>query len=119
MQKLPSNKSNRHAGGRGNHAPTAFASIVYHIVSEIPDGETRTYKQIATAAGRPRAFRAVGNILNKNTDPTVPCHRVVRSDGKSGGYAFGENKKSALLKDEATGKPTLIKRKKIFKGPRT
>ena len=93
---------------------TPFAQLVYRVVANIPDGETRTYKQVAAAAGRPRAFRAVGNILNKNTDPSVPCHRVVRSDGKPGGFAFGERKKFALLHDEAMGKKTLPQRKKMF-----
>jgi len=59
-----------------------------------------TYKMVAEMAGSPKAFRAVGNILNKNRDPKIPCHRVVRSDGKIGGYNQGENKKVFLLKKE-------------------
>jgi AraC family transcriptional regulator of adaptative response/methylated-DNA-[protein]-cysteine methyltransferase len=59
-----------------------------------------TYKQVAVRAGRPKAYRAVGNILNKNRDPGVPCHRVIRSDGSVGGYAWGTKKKRALLKRE-------------------
>jgi O6-methylguanine-DNA--protein-cysteine methyltransferase len=47
-----------------------------------------------------KAYRAVGNILNKNYDPKIPCHRVVRSDGKTGGYNRGDKKKIELLKKE-------------------
>jgi len=59
-----------------------------------------TYKQVAESAGKPRAYRAVGNILNKNTNPKIPCHRVVRSDGKIGGYNRGAEIKESLLKKE-------------------
>lgn len=51
-------------------------------------------------AGSPRAFRAVGNILNKNRNPKIPCHRVIKSDGKVGGYNQGSAKKVKLLKKE-------------------
>ncbi|HWA64450.1 MAG TPA: MGMT family protein, partial [Candidatus Paceibacterota bacterium] len=57
--------------------------------------------QVAAAIGRPRAARAVGNALNKNPfAPEVPCHRVIRSDGSTGGFAFGRKKKIQLLKKE-------------------
>jgi O-6-methylguanine DNA methyltransferase len=79
---------------------TPFAEQIYQIVKQIPKGETRTYKEVAEATGRPNAFRAVGNILNKNRDKEVPCHRVVRSDGKSGGYAWGAEKKVRILRKE-------------------
>lgn len=79
---------------------TLFAQHVYDIVRKIPKGKTLTYKQVAIAAGRPNACRAVGNILNKNRDKRVPCHRVVRSDGQTGGYAWGANKKRTRLKEE-------------------
>lgn len=60
-----------------------------------------TYTAVAIAAGRPKASRAVGNILNKNPfAPKVPCHRVIRSDGSIGGFAHGAEKKKALLKAE-------------------
>jgi len=71
-----------------------FAQEVYKVVSRIPWGETMTYAEVARAAGRPRAYRAVGNILNKNADPNVPCHRVICSDGSSGGYNRGVEKKN-------------------------
>lgn len=82
---------------------TPFAQTVYAVVRGIPKGKTLTYKEVATRAGRPRAFRAVGNILNKNRDPKVPCHRVIRSDGKVGGYAWGTKKKAARLWAEKRG----------------
>lgn len=82
---------------------TSFAQTVYAVVRGIPKGKTLTYKEVATRAGRPRAYRAVGNILNKNRDPKVPCHRVIRSDGKVGGYAWGTKKKAARLRVEKRG----------------
>ena len=66
-----------------------FSKKVYEVVRKIPKGKTLTYKQVAIEAGRPKAYRAVGNILNRNYDPDIPCHRVVRSDGKAGGYNRG------------------------------
>lgn len=59
-----------------------------------------TYKQVAILAGRPMAYRAVGNILNKNFDSDIPCHRVIRSDGKIGGYNRGASKKRIILVQE-------------------
>lgn len=78
----------------------SFTEQVYKAVKQIPRGKTLTYKQVAILAGRPRAYRAVGNILNKNYDPNIPCHRVVRSDGTTGGYNRGKKKKSMILKKE-------------------
>lgn len=79
-----------------------FSEKVYEVVRKIPKGKVLTYKQVAQKAGSPRAFRAVGNILNKNYDPKIPCHRVIRSDGKTGGYNRGaENKKKILKKEKA------------------
>lgn len=77
-----------------------FSDRVRAVVAKIPKGETMTYKQVAERAGSPRAFRAVGNILNKNYDPDVPCHRVVRSDGTIGGYNRGAERKREILREE-------------------
>ncbi|MFZ5982067.1 MAG: MGMT family protein [Patescibacteria group bacterium] len=77
-----------------------FQEKVYNVVRKIPKGETLTYRQVAEKAGSPRAARAVGNILNKNYDPKIPCHRVIRSDGRVGGYNRGTKKKRELLKKE-------------------
>lgn len=79
---------------------TEFSEKVYEVVKEIPKGETLTYKQVAALAGRPGAYRAVGNILSKNYDPSIPCHRVIRSDGKWGGYNRGLSEKIRKLKSE-------------------
>ena len=73
---------------------------VLKIVSEIPRGQVLTYKKVAFLAGKPQAYRAVGNILNENYNPKIPCHRVVRSDGKVGGYNRGMKKKIWLLRRE-------------------
>jgi len=77
-----------------------FKKNVLMIVRRIPKGKTLNYKDIAKLAGSPRAWRAVGNILNKNNDPEIPCHRVIKSNGKIGGYNKGTKKKAALLKRE-------------------
>lgn len=55
-----------------------FSEKVFDVVSKIPQGKVLTYQEVARRAGSPRAYRAVGNILNKNYDPKIPCHRVVR-----------------------------------------
>lgn len=79
-----------------------FKEKVFKLVEKIPEGKTMTYKEIAELTSSPRAWRAVGNILNKNKNPKIPCHRVIRSDGKLGGYNKGEKKKRELLKKEGT-----------------
>jgi methylated-DNA-[protein]-cysteine S-methyltransferase len=77
-----------------------FTEKVLAVVARIPRGKTMTYKEVARRAGSPGAYRAVGNIMNKNRNPKVPCHRVVRSDGDPGGFAWGRKKKIMLLKRE-------------------
>lgn len=68
------------------------------------------YKQVAKLAGHPKAYRAVGNILNRNPDlKIIPCHRVIRSGGGIGGYKYGIKRKIALLKKEGI----IIKNGKI------
>jgi O-6-methylguanine DNA methyltransferase len=84
-----------------------FSQKVINVVKKIPAGKTLTYKEVAKRARNPKAYRAVGNILNlyykqciKNGSRTIPCHRVIRSDGKTGGYVLGKEKKRQLLKKE-------------------
>lgn len=78
-----------------------FAEHVYRALRTIPRGRVTTYKQLARSIGSPHAARAVGNALNKNPHaPAVPCHRVVMTGGRLGGYAGGPKKKIALLKRE-------------------
>lgn len=70
---------------------TAFEKAVLMAVFNIPRGKVSTYKRIAEIVGRPRAFRAVGNALHKNPlAPIIPCHRVVRSDGRIVGETIEE-----------------------------
>jgi len=78
----------------------SFKQKVLNIVKKIPKGKTLTYKDVAIEAGSPRAFRAVGNILNKNYNTKIPCHRVIRSDGGIGGYNRGQKNKITILKKE-------------------
>ena len=78
----------------------SFQKRVYEVVRKIPKGKVLTYKRVAELVGRPKAYRAVGNILNKNRNHQIPCHRVIRSDGKVGGYNSGVDKKLFLLEKE-------------------
>lgn len=77
-----------------------FQQKVYEVVRKIPKGKTMSYREVAEKAGFPQAWRAVGNVLNKNRNPDVPCHRVIRSDGKIGGFFGGTKKKAVLLQKE-------------------
>ena len=86
----------------------SFSDRVRGVVAQIPRGETRTYREVANLAGSPRAFRAVGNILSKNYNPDIPCHRVVRSDGTLGGYNRGAGKKKELLREEKKENPARL-----------
>jgi len=77
---------------------TPFAKKVFKAVLTIPMGEVRTYKWVAKKAGKPKAYRAVGQILNRNPYPLIiPCHRVIAVDGKLGGYIWGRKAKKAIL----------------------
>ena len=79
----------------------SFAERVRDAVRQIPKGETRTYGQVAAVVGHPGAARAVGTVMRNNYDPTVPCHRVVRADGRLGEYnRGGEERKRELLANE-------------------
>ena len=82
------------------YKPT-FSERVQIVVRKIPKGKTLSYKEVAKRAGNEKAYRAVGNILNKNYDKHIPCHRVIRSNGEPGGYNRGARKKMELLKSEA------------------
>jgi len=77
-----------------------FTQNVLSVISKIPKGEVATYAEVATKAGSPKACRAVGSILRKNTDPRIPCHRVIKSDGTLGEYNGLMGEKSAILKRE-------------------
>lgn len=77
-----------------------FQKRVYKVVRKIPKGNFLTYKKVAERTGYPKAWRAVGNVLSKNKNPKIPCHRVIRNNGKIGGYNRGINKKISLLRKE-------------------
>lgn len=78
----------------------SFTEKVYEVVKKIPKGKVLTYKEVAKKAGNEKASRAVGNILHNNFDSQIPCHRVIRSDGKLGGYNRGGEKKMEMLREE-------------------
>ncbi|MDP2736988.1 MAG: MGMT family protein [bacterium] len=87
---------------------TEFNKKVWAALKLIPRGRVTTYKELAKYVGRPKAARAVGNACGRNPDaPKVPCHRVVRSDGRIGWYSGGGKRKIELLKKEGV---------KVFKG---
>ena len=79
---------------------SSFAAKVREVVRSIPKGETLPYMVVAERAGNPRAARAVGTIMKNNYDPTIPCHRVIRSDGALGGYNRGVSQKRETLLEE-------------------
>ena len=82
---------------------TAFQKKVWRELLQIPKGKTITYKELAKKVGIPKAIRAVANAVGANPlAPTIPCHRVVRSDGSLGGYSGrgGIKTKLKLLKKE-------------------
>ena len=83
-----------------NDAHAKFRRRVYAVVRSIPRGYVLSYKEVARRAGRPRAWRLVGVALSKNFDRSIPCHRVIRSDGGLGGYNRGIQRKKALLRAE-------------------
>jgi methylated-DNA-[protein]-cysteine S-methyltransferase len=77
-----------------------FRQRVLFAVRRIPPGRVATYGDVAAAAGKPRAARAVGNIMKGCTAPGVPCHRVIAAGGRLGGYGGSEGMKRALLAAE-------------------
>ena len=80
---------------------TAFQQAVWDELRRIPLGETRTYAQIAAAVGKPKAVRAAGTANGQNRVAVlIPCHRVIRTDGTLGGYAYGLDRKEELLTQE-------------------
>lgn len=80
---------------------SAFAKKVKVVVKKIPAGHTLSYKEVAKRADKPKAYRAVGNILNKNYDSKIPCHRVIKSNGEAGGYNRGKKMKIIKLRHES------------------
>lgn len=80
---------------------TRFQQAVWRELQRIPVGETRSYSDIAKAVGRPKAVRAAGTANGQNrVSVLIPCHRVIRTDGTLGGYAYGLERKAELLRRE-------------------
>lgn len=78
----------------------SFNERCYEILKKVPKGKVTTYKALAEAMNS-KGYRAVGNAMNKNPyAPKVPCHRVVNSNGKPGGFAWGIKRKIEMLKEE-------------------
>src|SRR5580704_7651243 len=77
-----------------------FSARVLSLVRRIPPGRVATYGDVAAMAGRPRAARAVGNIMRGCSRPDIPCHRVIAAGGRLGGYGGRELLKRALLAAE-------------------
>jgi methylated-DNA-[protein]-cysteine S-methyltransferase len=74
-----------------------FTEQVHRVVKAIPPGTTLSYAGVAKLAGNPKAARAVARIMSQNFDPSIPCHRVIRSDGTLGGYNRGGSATKRLL----------------------
>ena len=82
-------------------AETPFQKKVLHKLQEIPRGALISYQALGAAVGAPKGARAVGNALHNNPVPIyVPCHRVITSDGRVGGYGGGASRKLQLLRSE-------------------
>ena len=75
--------------------------MIYKKLLEVPKGKVTTYSELAKAVGLKNGQRAIGRIMNKNPFPVIiPCHRVILSTGRIGGYAWGENVKTNMLSKE-------------------
>lgn len=104
--KMKAGNAGKVAAQLREHGLTAFQVKVLLTVSKVQRGKTVTYKQLASMSGYPNSYRAVGTALNKNPFPvTIPCHRVIRSDGDIGDYFYGRKRKMELLKSEGAIKP--------------
>lgn len=89
-----------------------FTAKVYRAVLSIPFGQVRSYKWVAKKSGSPAACRAVGQVLKRNPYPLIiPCHRVVNTGRKTGGYIFGAKQKVFLLQLEKEIKKCLRSKK--------
>jgi methylated-DNA-[protein]-cysteine S-methyltransferase len=90
-----------------------FTQAVLKLTTQVPYGEVRSYGWVARAMGKPKAARAVGNALARNPVPIlIPCHRIVRNDGKIGGFALGSRWKKKLLDLEKRAVASMQRRKR-------
>ncbi len=91
---------------------------VYEKLLQVPKGKVTTYSELAKAVGLKNGQRAIGRIMNKNPFPViVPCHRVILSTGKIGGYAWGEKIKTNMLSKEGVKikKGKILDKDKIYR----
>ena len=91
---------------------------VYQKLLKVPKGKVTTYSELAKAVGLKNGQRAIGRIMNKNPFPViVPCHRVILSSGKIGGYAWGEKIKTNMLSNEGVKikKGKILDKNKIYR----
>lgn len=78
-----------------------LSELVYKKLTQVPEGKVTTYSELAKAVSLKNGQRVIGQIMKKNPFPVIiPCHRVVKSDGKIGGYAYGAKVKTNMLKNE-------------------
>ncbi len=100
------------------HGFTAFESDVYAVLAKVPFGSAVSYRDLAHAAGRPNAYRAVGSAMARNELPIIlPCHRVVKNDGRPGFYGDDPRWKVRLLQLEGTLAPGEVKiRRAVARG---
>ena len=84
---------------------SSFKEKVLAVVKNIPKGAVMSYREVAKLAGSPRAARAVGNIMKANYDKSIPCHCVIRSDGRPGEYNRGQRNKIRILRREGIASP--------------
>ena len=89
---------------------SGFEEKVYAVVKKIPRGQVLTYQEVAVKLGNRKLARAIGNALNKNCDAKIPCHRVIRSNSKIGGFNKGSFAKKKILRREGI----KIKGSRIF-----
>jgi methylated-DNA-[protein]-cysteine S-methyltransferase len=89
--------------------PKNFRERVFAVVADISKGKVMTYGEVALYAGSPGASRAVGTILKSNFNPKIPCHRVIRSDGKLGEYNRGTELKRKRLQKEGVNLKAYVK----------
>jgi len=80
---------------------TAFQMRVWRFLMSVPEGDVKSYSEVAQGIGAPKAFRAAATaIANNNIAVLIPCHRVLRSDGSLGGYRWGVERKRTLIDQE-------------------
>src|SRR5947208_15079983 len=94
--------------------PVPFSRRVLSLVRRIPSGRVATYGDIARLAGRPRAARAVGNIMREARDPGVPYHRVIAANGQLGGFGGQPGLKASLLAAEGI----IVRRRRVVHFPK-